>query len=424
LRGVFLTGEASHRAAQLTKQGKLEVVDRRDGLHLRARAHVGRVQLGPLTVTIQPKIGDDELLSLFRYAYGLKHSVRYDRAAYGTGGVMLADLLIAQLQSEVRELFEGGLARRYVRRDEELATPRGRLDFGQLARHGLHRASLPCSHHPRSTDNLLNRVVVAGLEVAASMATDRRLRADVGRQLAIGRTLARSCRLTDGLLEAALVSVNRLVRDYASILQLVRLLYDNSFTDLSEGERPRALQGFLFDMNLLWQRLLDRFLRENLVGFEVESELGLTSMMRYVPGHNPKGRKAPTPRPDFAIRQESGIVALLEAKYRDLWEKPLPREMLYQLSMYALSQGRQMTSVILFPSTEPGARSSRIEIADPGSGRAAGFIELRPVPLTDLVDLIEGDEVVMAPRKRAFARHLAFGPSQRRHARYGPLAHQ
>ena len=47
--------------------------------------------------------------------------------------------------------------------------------------------------------------------------------------------------------------------------------------------------------------------------------------------------RAPTPRPDYVMSRGGHIVAIADAKYRDLWKRDLPSGMLYQLSVYALS---------------------------------------------------------------------------------------
>lgn len=406
----FANSDDRALARRLAEQGKLELVEMHDGLRVSTRSHVGRVRLGELTITIQPKLGPDELLSLFRYAFGLRHTMRFDPVGYSTSGLLFADLLIAQLHAETRTLVERGIARAYVRMSETLPSPRGQVRFGELARRGgMIRADLPCTHHPRSSDNVLNQVLVAGLELAMSMASNRRLRASVAQQHGLLATLASPVRLSSRLLDRAARSVDRLTSRYASILELVGALYAGTLLDLSRPPEGPALGGFLFDMNAFWQRVLDRFLRENLDPLRVESEHGLTSMMRFVPGQNPKRRRDPTPRPDYAIRDGRKIIALLDAKYRDLWERSLPREMLYQLAIYALSQPAGSTAAILFPTTDVGAKPSRIEIRDPLTRTATGYVALRPVVLSRLVRLLD-DVGEDARRTRGrFARELALG---------------
>lgn len=408
----FANSDDRALASRLSKAGKLELAEMHDGLHVGARSHVGRIRLGGITITVQPKLGRAELLSLFRYAFGLRHAMQLDRVGYATSGALFADLLIAQLHAEVRELIERGVARTYVRTAETLASPHGQVRFGELARRGgMIRADLPCTHHPRSSDNLLNQVLVAGLSLAMSMASDRRLRATLAHQQAVFSSMASPLPLSAKLLQRAGRSVNRLTDAYTSILHLVGALYEATLLDLGSPPAGQALRGFLFDMNAFWQRILDRFLRENLGSMRVESEHGLTSMMRYVPGHNPRRRRDPTPRPDYAIRDRGRIVALLDAKYRDLWERSLPREMLYQLAVYALSQPRRSTAAILFPTTDPGAKASRIEIRDPLTQAATGYVALRPVVLARLVRLLDevGDDARLA--RSQYARELALGES-------------
>lgn len=65
----------------------------------------------------------------------------------------------------------------------------------------------------------------------------------------------------------------------------------------------------------------------------------------------------------------------LTAKYRDLWENSLPRDMLYQLAMYPMSQKGRRIGTILYPAADNAVGEARIEIRDPirGSGYARSF---------------------------------------------------
>ena len=63
------------------------------------------------------------------------------------------------------------------------------------------------------------------------------------------------------------------------------------------------------------------------------------------------------------------MLAVLDAKYRDLWEQSLPREMLYQLALYALGRvSGERASVILYPTVDAAAREQTITIQEPVHG--------------------------------------------------------
>ena len=102
-------------------------------------------------------------------------------------------------------------------------------------------------------------------------------------------------------------------------------------------------------------------------------------------------------------------IAVLDAKYRDLWDQSLPREMLYQLALYAFARvGGERVSGILYPTMDPAAREQVIAIQEPVSGRAMARVVLRPVNLLALEQLLKNGPL-MHSRRVKLAQQLAFG---------------
>lgn len=112
------------------------------------------------------------------------------------------DLLVAQLNAEAQELRARGLRRSHIARNEHLASPRGRIDIQQLALDGGRiTATLPCRHYPRIEDTLLNRVLVAGLTLAASLANNIALRRESTRLAAQIEELVSPINLTAAVMD-------------------------------------------------------------------------------------------------------------------------------------------------------------------------------------------------------------------------------
>jgi 5-methylcytosine-specific restriction enzyme subunit McrC len=386
LRGLTL-GDSSARALaeQLTRAKVLEIEELHAGLRVRARAHVGRVQIGPLTVTVEPKISHADLLELLRYAYRLP-PVRHFGAVDVTGSAtLLQDLIALQLLEESRRLIRGGLAKAYETRNEDLESPRGRIDLGAVAR-APHASSarLPCRHHLRLLDNELNRILSAGVRLASTVARNVGLRSALRRTAAALDTQNAGTTLTRQSITAAERKLNRLRSSYEAALRLIAILVESSGISLDDNTTV-TVPGFLFDMNRFFQALLSRLFSDALPGCHVQEESALTGMMRYDPQRNPRGRQSPRPRPDFLVQSPPHPSALLDAKYRDLWNRELPRDMLYQLAVYALSQPPPARATILYPTTEAGATEAVIAISDPIQSGVRGDVVLRPVHIGSLV---------------------------------------
>jgi len=389
LRGVTLPDDSGTQRLleRLDRSGMLHIVERRHGVTVEATSYVGRVSVGPLQVTVQPKLAPVLLLRLLRYAYGLRHLELFDPAAYGAARLTFQDLLVHQLAAEAHELIARGLRRSVVRREADLASPRGRIDIGRLAlMGGVRQASLPCTVHDMSVDSLVNRVLLAGLKLGRRMTSETALRARLGRLAVRLEGDVSDMRLTGHALSRVRQAQNRLTSAYGPALRLIEVLYGQEGVSLDEDEASLPLQGFLFDMNRFYQALLSRFLRENLPGCVVRDEQGLREILAYSTSHNPyvPRRRAPTPRPDYVVYRGHEVLAILDAKYRDLWEQDLPRDWLYQLAIYALAPQSRGRAAILYPTISEAAREARIDIRDPELGLRRAQIILKPVDLNRL----------------------------------------
>lgn len=381
----------------------------RDGqLELRACAHVGRVQVGRLAVTVLPKLAERPLLRLFTYAYDLG-ALELDAPVAYPGGGLLQDILAEQLRRLVQRIVDRGLHRAYRRAELDLAAPRGRVDAAALARRvPLLRPVLPCVTHDRTVDQPLNQLLLAGLILAARVVATESLRARLRELAARLADDVAPVPLTRALLASARGALHRLVDHYRPALRLIELLYAGCGLDLESRPTTFTASGFLFDMNRFFQALVVRLLREGLHDCAVEDEQPLRHAYRWAAPRLP-GRRRPTPRPDVTVVQQ-GRPFLLDAKYRDLSVGPLPREILYQLTVYAASQGSGGAAAMIYPRHEAAALAQeRLDLLAPRSAGPHASLYLRPVPLQELAASVGEGEAGAAFRRR-LARTLAFGP--------------
>ena len=406
-----LSDAARKVAKQLTEAGTLEVLELARGLEIRASSFVGRLTLGQVTITVQPKLSGAPFINLLRYAYGLRHLDLHEPVEYATEKWAFQDLLVQQLAAEVAELLARGVHREYNRTSTDLESPRGRIEFGRLARMTRWTgAELPCIHYPRSDNTLLNQVVLGGLAHARQVTSDVDLRAQLTRLI---KTLSQTVslkKLSILVLNEARQTIDRRTTAYEPALVIIQLLLEAEGVSL-DGERGRVrLPGFLFDMNRFFQALISRFLHDHLAGCEIEDEYRLKELFYYDPRLNPRRLRPPVLRPDFVIRRNQRTAAILDAKYRDLWENPLPREMLYQLALYALGQGGDdRKSIIVYPTTDINASDQVIILREPRSGDLQARVILRPLNLLTLELLLRSRDPQTIREREILARQLPFG---------------
>jgi 5-methylcytosine-specific restriction enzyme subunit McrC len=408
--GRHVDGDARALFQRLDRETKVSVRELRRGISITTTSFVGSVAAGPLTIRIQPKLGGGALAGLLSYAVGMDRMHLMPAHEIDLGVRAFQDLLVLQLAAEASRLLASGIHRAYVATELPLAQPRGRIQFAQLARAPMTTAVLPCRVVERDEDVLVNRVLLAGLQAGARLAISPLARTRAQRVAHMLADRVQPARLDAQTFRRLARESSRLTTAYEPAFALIRMLVSGSGVEAETDAERAVLPGFLFDMNRFFQDAVERFLREWLEDATVLPQARLRQIFRYDPFMNPRRRRAPTPRPDFVMTRGGRIVAIADAKYRDLWERSLPAEMLYQLSVYALGQADCCVVTMLYATMAPDAREARIAIADPLRGDTRAHIVLRPVFLPLLADLVSQSRSLLHDRRRQrYAAHLAFG---------------
>jgi 5-methylcytosine-specific restriction enzyme subunit McrC len=302
------------------------------------------------------------------------------------------------LADEVEELVHRGLARRYVSLSEKLESPRGKLLIDKIAQQGgITEAKIPCRHFERRVNWHLNQVIRAGLEIAAGMTEDRELRRRTHRLAAMLGDIEHIDQLELADIDLAERALSRLTEANAAALTIIRLLRNMQGVAFGTTEESSRTSGFLFDMNVFFQRLLSRLLRENLTAQRIVDERGIDGVFAYSTGANPKGRSAPKPRPDYALFRANKVSGFLDAKYRDIWE-----------NTYALASPSEV-SVLFYATMSAEARDEQIEIRQPviWRNKRPAYVILRPVLLPEVAELVHPKRSrALSMERRQFADEL------------------
>ena len=288
--------------------------------HLTPGSVVGAVEVGDLSVLIEPKIGIPQLLTLVCFATGT-FQPRRELFDYPRDEAP-ADVLALALGSAARRAFGRGLVHGYRSEDDALSTVRGRIRIDEQIRrrHGI-APPIEVRFDDFTDDIVANRLVKSAVGLLGRM----RLRSPAARR-ELGWIAGILLNVSTAEYPASAVPevrFDRLNEHYREVVGLARLVLQHCTFESGRGG-VRA-SGFRVDMATVFQRLVTTGLRQ---------ALGLsTEMLRERTIRSLDEGDEVNLRPDFVWRHGASEVFVGDAKYKNL-AGGLPKADIYQLLAY------------------------------------------------------------------------------------------
>ena len=308
---------------------KIEPAQGKDGTYqITPSSVVGAIEIGDLSVLIQPKIGIPKLLSLACYATGAYESYERKPFDFEEETETPPDALAIALAAAARIAFSRGLLHGYQTEEEALQTVRGRIRFEDQMRNRF-GITLPVEvRYDEFTDDILENQLIKAAVMRLGRMRLRSLRARRGLGW-IAAMLENISHVEFPPQQVPQVSFTRLNEYYRAVVVLSRLILKHRAFESHRGTIRAS--GFLMDMNIVFQDFVTVALRE---------ELGISERV-FCSDNQLKGQRLiyldekrnVKIEPDLTWWDGGGCVFVGDAKYK-VADQSVPNSDLYQLLAY------------------------------------------------------------------------------------------
>lgn len=375
-----------------------------DQMVVKRRTHrVGATRIGAHVFSAPPPMPLRTFLGLVLISYDLRPDqvpvagIARDtppelfRAALGASLVFSAELVTRQ---HIHQAYEA--------RVERLQLIRGRPQWtNEIGR--IRDGSVACEYQLKTTDTLLNRIVLAGLLEARKLQPHGPLRRRAERQAFVWRGLAEPppvVRRDD--VDTARALLTRQTAHYKGALGLTEALL---FGTRSPGEEPAEDVDLpIYDLAVLFESLVAKLVRA------AADKVGLTTRLQHTREDallDAEQKLYRRIRPDVVVYQHDRPIAVLDAKYKPRYTRGGPEPPLenrvsvadaYQLFFYAerlrriYSTPQPIPAYVVAPLLDDPVRLARLSrrtiIWQQAAGDEPVGLRIIPVPLVEVLDVV------------------------------------
>jgi len=319
---------------------------------LKATSWVGTVKIpNSYTIVIKPKVGNLNFFKLLAYCEDLEE-IEYFDLVYAKEGEDLVDFMAKLFLDNTRQIVEEGIYKNYISVTEEIPAVKGRLLLAQNIRHPrLTHEKFWCEYDELSSDILENQILLYCANVLSLLVKDHKIQSD----LYDFQQKLESQGVSNIFLEQyhlALILIQKLNEYYEKALKLCEFILKITWYEDFTREERLPIYGFLYDMNVLFQKFVTKAIQEIFSKYNVYAELRNPDMLERIPmehlDDNFEGVSKVNLKPDIAIREKSTkkMVLIVDTKYKPM----ISTNDTYQAIAYSLAF--ECPAILLLPQIE------------------------------------------------------------------------
>jgi 5-methylcytosine-specific restriction enzyme subunit McrC len=242
---------------------------------IKLKHYVGVLQIENLIIEILPKA--DSINSDYRFwQEALYEMIRIAKNTRGNltpdtnlkiQNKSLLDIYLYHFLDEVEMILHRGMTKKYIFKDANLNSFRGKLNTTiDAIQNFANRSKAHCHYQDYTYDHLFNQILKEALNIVSSKSLNLEIKGMANKHLLSFESISTVATNMD----LKLISVDRKHEYYSEAIKIAKLILANSSPNIKSGHDDSI--AFLFDMNHLFEEFVFKTLKHGLAeyGFDVK----------------------------------------------------------------------------------------------------------------------------------------------------------
>jgi len=289
---------------------------------LQARQFVGEIKIpNSYTLIIKPKVGSLNFLKMLAYSENLEGIKNFD-SVLAAEGEDLVDFMAKLFLDAVDVITQEGIYNTYVSQIEEIPTIKGRLLLVQnIRKPRISQEKFWCEYDEISTDVLENQILLYCAELLSNLVKGQKTKLELNEF----QKFLENHGVSNFFLEPHhldLISIQKLNIHYDRALNLCEFILNLIWYGDFKKDQKIPLQGFLYDMNNLFQNFVTKVIQNTSKNYDIYPELRNKNLLDRIYSDKTKDYQRASKvnlKPDIVIKEKgsSKTSLIIDTKYKE-----------------------------------------------------------------------------------------------------------